>query len=198
MKYSEYIANTRDRFWQSDKAIYINDKREGKNLARSLGIPCPADYTNVVIKPTNSYGGRGVQMLPHCENLMCEEYIPHEYDYRLFTFDSVPLLQIDRCVQKNGHTQISEVTYWTTDKWEQVFIDKKFNDVGVVNRPDCLDIMIDYALRVRKAMGVPVRVDFLVSDQPMFGELCFTPGLIVGGRITEEADIWLGSYINDE
>lgn len=197
MKYSEYIATHRDNFWKSDAAKYINDKREGKKLARKLGLECPKDYLNVVVKPTNSYGGRGVQMLPECENLMCEEYIPHNFDFRLYTFwDKCPFVQIDKSYQSDSRTIIHDYSYWEIDNWNRIYIDKTEKNREVhMDKPVYFDIMLQKALEFTKYFSLPVRVDFFaLDDKFIFNEFCVTPGLVVTNRITNEADEWLGSF----
>jgi hypothetical protein len=111
--------------------------------------------------------------------IVVEKYLGSEdgvlpFDYRFYCFNGEPkiiLFSIDRATElKCGFYDI---------EWNRINIEnknsKKFNNVRNMPKPECLEKMLEYAKKLSKPFPF-VRVDFYnYKNEPVFGEMTFTP-----------------------
>ncbi|WP_339733798.1 ATP-grasp fold amidoligase family protein [uncultured Gimesia sp.] len=196
--------------WNSPLGEVIMSKHTSKEFARSLNLPSlrtPQTYklkSNSILKPDRDCGGRRVRVIQKNEDWIYEELIPHDKDYRLFAFGGrVVMLQIDICKETPNGMQITEYNYKRYPDWKTLDLDKSLTEnpslIFEAEPPVCLPEMVATAEEISYHFPVPVRVDFFIDDQghPVYNEMSITPGLVKDGRITDEGDLWLGSFLNE-
>tara|TARA_R110002167_G_C12706462_1_gene654754 strand:- start:2546 stop:5566 length:3021 start_codon:yes stop_codon:yes gene_type:complete len=210
-RYSTFLKDGSTKpTWDSLLGEVIMSKHASKEFVRSLnltGVKFPQTYklkSNSVLKPDRDCGGRRIRMIQNSEDWIYEELISHDKDYRLYTFSGrVVMLQIDTCKEmKNGMHKTGYV-YKRYPDWKTLEIDKKLQENSSLQieaePPACLSQMVSTAEEISYRFPIPVRVDFFVDNQgcPVYNEMSVTPGLVKDGRITEEGDVWLGSFLNE-
>lgn len=205
MKYSEHLEQHKRPFWLTCEGSVAVSKHLAKALAASMGIPVPKTYElppNSFFKPDRKWGGRGCQEVINPADYILEERIDHQFDFKVFVIgNKVRMIQVDTAEQGDGKYVITGQSYYRWPDWTSVDADKNLKpDTAIVldAPPECINQIIRYAERFGPLFSLPMRVDFMVSKsgEVYFNELCATPGLIVSGRVTDEVDAWLGSFID--
>lgn len=205
MKYSEHLEQYKRTFWRTCEGRVAVSKHLSKALAQNLGIPTPKTYelpANSFFKPDRNWGGRGCQEILDPANHILEERIDHLFDFKVFVIGGkVRMIQVDTAEQGDGKYTITGQSYYRWPDWSQLDADKNLTEskaISVDAPPANIGTVVRYAEMFGPLFSLPIRVDFMIDrmGQVYFNELCATPGLIVSGRVTDEADEWLGSFIN--
>ncbi len=87
------------------------------------------------------------------------------------------------CIQViNRLSNTNGVTSWYDESWDQLpNLTTNYPDGKEQPMPECLQEMIDCAVKLSKSYEIFVRVDFYATDKgAVFGEFTPTPGLGVG------------------
>lgn len=163
----------------------LNKKDVGKTLRKSL---------------RHNYYNRGREWpyknVPH--RIIAEPYLVDESgtelkDYKIFCFDGEPkMIQVDFDRFTNHHRNL-----YTTE-WEYIDATIKFptQKDRIIQKPDCLDEMLDAARKLSKGM-VHVRVDFYVIGKKFyFGEMTFFHGGGCEKFTPEEFGYTVGSWLH--
>lgn len=197
MRYSERINDLQTWFWKTPESRYVADKRQGKALARSLGVPTPRDYelpNSFVFKPIHGHSCQGVVLARPSDAYILEELIEDEAgyfprrDFKVFVFGGEPRLVQLNCRTEN-YASGGAISHWSVD-WEPVRLCRKHRPWFQCEPPACLQEILASATVLGRQFTIPARVDFYASTRgAVFGEFCATPGL---RSITEKGDEYLG------
>ena len=205
--YDRYIRNLAGRMKKQDWWSFIADKNKGKELVESLGVPAPRTFElpfDAVIKPKRSHSAKNIFIFDEHEKWVAEELLRDEdggeliRDFRWYFFgDQARMVHVSRV-----GTDPKTSGYYTWPDWKGVEIDSKRPWLEC-EAPTCVKEMHDYAQRIARQFPVPIRVDMYATTRgPVFGELCVSPGLVVGKRLTEAGNDmlsgWLAEYLNDQ
>lgn len=218
MLYSEYVTDLNSWFWHSEWADIVRDKSQSKALARQLGLHVPREYPiphprcgtvqgtpdyaeQFVLKPKRGHSSQGVAVVVNPTDWLCEEVVtdidggvpPRNYQFHVFN-GVAQLVQVHRGAVDGRFPS----GWYTWPEWDPL---RDLDRGPWINhqRPDCGDEMAAAAILVDTQFppNVHVRTDlFWTAYGPVFSELCVTPGLAVGKRITPEGDRLLGSWLD--
>ncbi len=199
-------------WWSTAEARRVADKRVGKAWAQSMGLrvarllgpTCPC-----VVKRTEGSGCAGMEVYPDPSAVVIEELLTGwdgrcpPMDVRFYCFAGEALF-VETCWHdfSRPSERLREVRYF----WLH---DGSIADVDRVHRPDgaalslppaALPQMRRTAEKLARQFALPfLRVDlYLTEEGVFFGELCATPGLIMGRWIRPEWDRWLGDVLEKQ
>jgi hypothetical protein len=152
---------------------------------------------NKSLKRNYYYSGREWPYKNVPRRIIAEKYMTDESgvelkDYKVFNFDGEPkFIQVDydRFVEHKRNL------YSTDWKYIDAAIQYPTNKKNQINKPECLNEMLDLARKL--SVGIPhVRTDFyIVNSKIYFGELTFYHGSGVEKFTPEEFGIEVGSWL---
>lgn len=195
-------------WWGTDEARRVADKRRGKTWAESMGmrVPTTIDLGRCVVKPAQGSGCHGVTVIVNPRDWVIEELLSDvdgrcpPRDIRFYCFGGEALF-VETCWHDFSRRKklVNVRYYWLHDG--------SVADVDAVHRPDGrpLDVSLADLLEMRAAaeslageFELPfLRVDLYLTPAGIcFGELCATPGLVMGRWIRPEWDRWFGDVLN--
>ena len=209
-RYSSFLKDGSTKpTWNSPLGEAIMSKHAGKSFVRSLNFPnlrIPQTYqlrSDCVIKPDRDCGGRRFRVIQNSEDWICEEYIPHDKDYGLYVFSGkVVMVHIVTCKETASGMSKTGFVFKRHPGWQTLNIHQKLIDcpemIIKAEYPKCLPQMVRISEEISYHFPVPVRVDFFIDEHhnPVFNEMSITPGLAKDGGVTDEGDLWLGSFLS--
>ncbi len=203
VSYRKYVSSMAKHMKRMPWYKLIYSKKAGKELARSLGVPTPEDYTQsmqpFVVKPLHGHSSKNVMVIDNLANFVVEELLFDEdglsppRDFRWYFFgDQCRMVHVSR---PGSLPKLSG--YYSWPDWTPLRIDTK-RPWFECAKPSSVDEMFRYAKLLAAVFPIPIRVDFYATTRgPVFGEFCATPGLAVGKRITPEGDQMLGNWVSE-
>ena len=132
---------------------------------------------------------------PH---IICEEYIESNnglpYDYKIYCFYGEPYVVLV-CSEREKNLKLN---YFDLDWNELKYSKEKYQNNKVISKPKTLDKMIEISKNVSKEFPF-VRVDFYeCNNEPILGELTFTPAACLARYYSELGNKELASKIKLE
>lgn len=205
---NEVIYN--GNWWATEEARRVICKAAGKAWARSIGLKVartlPLDRP-FVIKPLEGCNANGIKLVKDPSSYLVEELLEDvegfspPRDFRFYCFNGkVHFFSESR---HENHEKLSEIN-WMRHWWADgrpCDIDTKYGfrpdqpPVGVPKK--VLNEMFGISEKIASEFDLSfIRVDLYYTPKGVyFGELCATPGLVMGKRIKKEWDQHFGKVL---